>query len=73
MSPDEHVVIRHPCTVLCLMCGRSYKWNTPVPIPLFCAGNEAWAKDHDFCPEWRQEWRARLLATLALRRDTLGA
>jgi hypothetical protein len=50
------------------MCGRSYVWNTPVPIPLFCAGNAAWAKDHDFCREWRQEWRARLLATLMEKR-----
>jgi DNA-directed RNA polymerase subunit RPC12/RpoP len=50
--------------VRCEECGYSYKWALPVPIDILVAGCEAFARRHGECPEWRQDWRRRLLRVL---------
>jgi hypothetical protein len=53
--------------VRCTACGRSYTWNMPCPIPMFVAGNEAFAWDHSACLEWLQDARNELISTLITR------
>lgn len=67
LKPPDHVILRHPNTVECTLCGTSYQWNCPVPFSIMLGGNEAFGWEHYRCGERRDELRVYLVGVLKLR------